>query len=728
MPEDEISEEELAKEEQARQDRLNALGDMLSKSRSDCIQARESTGIEAEWLEDEEYYEGIDDANRGEMRTWQSKPPNQADITTNKPTASTIFPNITRPYTDTASAKLADMLNPSDDRAWEIEPTPIPEMVQMARGEMPRSIAKQIGEQIEGQDAAQAEQQRMMDEAKNEVADATEKADRAQIRIDDWHRETSYHAENRKVIKDAVKIGSGILKGPIPQKKTHLAYVNGEMVKHEEIVPGSHRVSYWNCYPDVGVGDDIQNGSCHWERDDISSKALYQLRGMRDSQGDPIYIDEQITALLEEGPHSATKEFNPDKEMGGLVQRDTKNLFEIWYYYGDVKAQDLKDCGCKIPEGEENAVMYFVQLEMINNRVIKAALDPLEGTEFPYDYMIYQERDGMPWGIGVPRQIRPAQNMIKGAVRNMMDNAGLAGGPMWVYFPGIITPLNGVAELRPRKGWVAGEDANPSDIKDAFHYIEMDMMQPELEAIIMLGLRFAETITGLPMMLQGQTGSGPETLGGQQMANNNASTTQRSVARNFDDRITIPHLRRYYSYLLIHGDDEEKGDYSIIARGSSVLVERDIQAQTIIQLGSMVVNPVFGIDPRKWAQELLKSWRFDAKNFEYDDDKWEQLVQKLAESANKPDNRLEVENIRGNYRAAEGDKKRAFDAAMKEFDSYLKSQEQSGKRSSDLDKLRASFAELDRKLKVQVMLSGTQVVEPAVEPAGRAPDGQSFTM
>jgi hypothetical protein len=299
---------------------------------------------------------------------------------------------------------------------------------------------------------------------------------------------------------------------------------------------------------------------------------------------------------------------------------------------------------------------------------------------------------------------------------------------MWVYFPGIIKPLNNIAELRPRKGWVAAEDADPKDVKDAFHYIEMPMMQNELESIIMLGLRFAETITGLPMMLQGQTGSGPDTLGGQQMANNNASTTQRSVARNFDDRITVPHIRRYYSYLLIHGDDEEKGDYSIVARGSSVLVERDIQAQTIIQLGNMVVNPIFGIDPRKWAMELLKSWRFDAKNFEYDDPKWQELVQKLAESANKPDNRLEVEKMRGDYRAAEGDKKRAFDAAMKEFDSYLKSQEQSGKRSADLDKLRASFAELNKKLNVQIMLSGTQVVEPAVEPLGRAPDGKSFTM
>ena len=71
-PEDALTPEEAS--EMERRQILDQLGETLAQTRSAAIDARENSGIEMEWLQDEEHYEGIDDANRGETAAWRGKP------------------------------------------------------------------------------------------------------------------------------------------------------------------------------------------------------------------------------------------------------------------------------------------------------------------------------------------------------------------------------------------------------------------------------------------------------------------------------------------------------------------------------------------------------------------------------------------------------------------------------------------------------------------------------
>ena len=114
----------------------------------------------------------------------------------------------------------------------------------------------------------------------------------------------------------------------------------------------------------------------------------------------------------------------------------------------------------------------------------------------------------------------------------------------------------------------------------------------------------------------------------------------RRFARLFDDLLTEPHLRRYYNYLLKFGEDDEKGEFVIDARGSSALVERDIHAQELLTLGEFALNPAFNIDPEKWMSEFLKSKRLEPRRFEYDDDdkKPDFLKKKGDKKKDKDDN------------------------------------------------------------------------------------------
>src|SRR3990170_4067398 len=91
--------------------RLDALGQSLAKTRAEAITARRASGIEDDWQEDDEFYQGFDEHNRSEMRssTWGQRPPGQVAERSGS-TRSTVFPNITGPYVDAAASRIADML------------------------------------------------------------------------------------------------------------------------------------------------------------------------------------------------------------------------------------------------------------------------------------------------------------------------------------------------------------------------------------------------------------------------------------------------------------------------------------------------------------------------------------------------------------------------------------------------------------------------------------------
>jgi hypothetical protein len=716
--------------------KLEKLGLTLAKTRSEAIDGRQSSGIEDIWLEDEEHYEGVDDANRGEKGAWRSKPAGQAELQSDEATGSTVFFNITRPYCDAGSARIGDMLLPTEDKGWAIKATPIPQLAEISEGKIPPLMKAQMEEdpRLTSPELMAKQVEQTKQDAEKMLEDAKKQAEKAEKRIEDWHVEAQYNAEMRQVIEDSGKIGTGIMKGPIPERKTSIMYLDGGLAVEEKLQPVSRRVDAWNCFPDPGCGQDIHKGAYHWERDEISVKELQALIGV------PGYIESQIQACIDEEPHKAIRDFSSEKgDQKGLIKRESASLYEIWYGYCTLKKDELEAAGC---ECEEDQIDVCVTL--VNNRVIKAAPNYMDTGEFPYDYMPWQRRTDSPWGIGIARQIRTPQRVVNGAARNLMDNAGLAGGPMWVFLSGIVEPIDGIYEIAPRKGWQAAEDADIADIQKAFAFITMPMVQEDLQAIIQLGLKMAEDVTGLPMLLQGQQGNAPDTLGGTQIVNNNASTVLRRIARLWDDLVTEPHIRRYYRYLLQYGEsDDEKGDFTIEARGSSALVERDVQNQSIVQMANIAGNPIYGIDPKKWGSEFLKSQRLDPNNFNFDDEEWEKIVKNMSQPQ-KQDSSLQIAEMRGQieqlkiqasmqdkdkqraHDEAEGDKDREIEIELKSIDQQIESKKVEDNLRIENDKLKAKLAEVASKLRVQKELSATEVITPIAEPKPIARPGHSF--
>lgn len=735
--------------------RLDAFGQAMAATRSDAIAARQESGIEEVWLEDEEYYEGVDDANRGQERaTWRTKPPGRTRVAAKgRGTDSTVFPNITGPFVESGAARLGDMLFPSDDPSWRMDETPLPDLVRMSKGEF-------AGQDIRGAnaafpnnpEAAQDHLKELQARATEQIDEAKTKVKAASKRIEDWLTQCHWHAQGRAIIEDCARVGSGILKGPVPSEIDKIAWippstdsagqkVPGHAAKKNIVSPIAKRIDYWNFFPARDCGQDIQNGNEVWERDYLSRRQVRKLLG---KQG---YIKEQILAVLQEGPHHAKATVERISEVNGPM--DARKRFEIWYCQGTAEKEDLIALGCDCDGIEDPHV--DVMLEMINNRVIKIMPSLFTSGRFTYSVMVWRKRAEYWAGIGLAREIRVPQQIVTAATRQLMDNAGIGAGPMLVMRQGMMKPADDQWEIAPRKVWFIAEDADTRQrLEDAIGYVKVDILVNEMLAIIELGLKFAEMVTGMPMLLQGQMSkSTPDTLGGQQLFNNNAGITARRIAKLFDDRITEPQIEAFYEWLLLYGEEEdEKGDYIIDATGSSALVERELQNQELTNMGLMVLDPRYGKDPEKWMNEWLKSRHFDPKNFTLDEEKKEQIEANMQ--AGPADSSLEIATIRD-----ETDRwKKGVDAQLREMEIVTEVQQKEAERELKLllatlenemkavelqgdgkinaDKIKAALAQTTMRLNTQARLSGInaaatpQVARPATEPAGRAPAGAAF--
>jgi hypothetical protein len=68
------------------------------------------------------------------------------------------------------------------------------------------------------------------------------------------------------------------------------------------------------------------------------------------------------------------------------------------------------------------------------------------------------------------------------------------------------------------------------------------------------------------------------------------------MVKNWDDGITVPTIDRMYDWNMQHNPkDDIKGDYQVDARGSSVLLAREMQSQNLMALAlSFSGHPVLG--------------------------------------------------------------------------------------------------------------------------------------
>jgi len=618
---DALSPEELAEMEelaaaakQAEADMRESLGKVLVAHRDAAVKFRNSSGIETQWAEDQAYFEGQEETTRN---LWYKGTSPDAPLIakTKSKYRSKVFLNITRPYVETAASKVIEVLSPVDERQWSLSPTAIPNLpqkpsplvqaIQLQQAPPPQQqIDSNTGQPVQAPVAAPPP-----DPLEEALKIAKNAAKGAQIWIDDKLQECGFSTHLRSVVDEASRLGTGVMRGPVPTMRTTRKVVVDPQTKEEkietlqEIVPESNYTSVWNCFPDPACGDNIHNGQFFVEHDQMVEK---QVRDLIDQPG---YIKEAVIAALEAGPMQSS--------IASMVQAPHESQdkdaarYHVWYYYGFLKREDVMamQCLCEADDEIENVGVPVV-ITMINDIPVKAHINPMDDGRFPHDFMCWQKVAGSPFGVGIARQIRPCQAILNSQVRAMMENGGLSSGPQIVIARGSVVPADGSWEITPRKVWLLKADADIQDVSQAINAFQIPSVQAELLAAIDFALKMAENVTGLPILLQGQQGPNgvPETVGGMQILVANASSLLRRMARIFDDFLIKPHIQSYYRWLMLYADDQSiKGDFKVVAHGSSALVARDQRNMFLTQVApQLLANPSFGIDPTRLFKEIAK--------------------------------------------------------------------------------------------------------------------------
>lgn len=610
------------------------------------------------WSTARSQYKGIDASNKtsrgyekGETLN-SSITPLRNDIDNDR---STVLVNITRPYTNAGTARVADILLPTGKMPWSLRATPVSDL-QTVLGVLAKypSILQQIP-------AALPEiAQKIQDENSSKIA-----IERAEAIIKDWLKESDWAGVVRRQLVEAGIVGTGVIKGPFPKDRAVgtdvskilelLPYITDAdtadmLLKELETMlfytPRIECIKVENCYPDPDCGTDIQNGKFFYEKIPEVTK-----RQLKDMMKDPNYKADAIKLAIDEGPQDDN--FN--------TKKDSKRPYCLWIRTGCIDWED---------NGEEMSLGFGI-VTLLNDRIIKVAPYPLEVERFPYNMLCWEPRDNSWAGIGIPEQMETPQRGLTASVRALMDNMGYSVGPQVLELDGLIEPIDGEDnKLRPYKRWrvksgLPGVDAM-AEAKNAMAFLEFPNYLNDIMPVIQFWLKMAEDTTGLSLLLQGQAVT--EAVGVSQQLMNNSTTNLRLIVKEWDDKVCKPLLTDFYEWVQLYGPEEAQGDAVVEPLGSTTLIVKELQQQALLQISQQVLQPIYGVSPKKWMQIYLEGFQIDIETLALT----EEEKQTLEQAAQQPDPKVIAAQIEAQAEVYKADLKKEVDTLKLALEAQFK--------------------------------------------------------
>ncbi len=572
-------------------DAVQAIAASLGLEADDRVSKR--TPIEERWLQDLQQFHG----KYAEAIT--------ADLKRDK--KSSLYINATRPKTNVMESRLSDMLFPTDDRNWGIGPTPVPELTVEAEN-VARTAADAKIALIDNPDDDEFTQvskdaDREMIVIQSHQEEARKRARAMEAEIDDKLRQCNYSIQARDVIRDACKIGTGIMKGPVTDNKPRRGWAKDaatklhQMVAKENEEPSFWRVDPWSFFPDSDA-TNMEENEAVYERHMLNPKQMRKLAKQ------PGFDKDAFRRLLKGKPRYAAPSYLTDLRSITAAYGDTLNdRYHVWEYHGPLTAEQMmllsvdmgrpdnakdieKDAD---PLDEINVIVWFCQ-----NEVLKFGIHPLDSGDSVYSVFNLEKDEVSVFGFGIPYIMRDGQTALAGAWRMLMDNMGLSAGPQVVVNDEVIEPVDGSWEITARKLWRRKSTA--PDAK-AFETFDIPSNMEELLTVIDAAKENIDEETNLPMLAQGEQGSQvTKTAQGMSLLMNSVNVIFRRIVKNWDDGQTTPNIQRMYDWLMQHSPkDHIKGDYRVDARGTSVLLVREMQSANMMMfLQTFSGHPVLG--------------------------------------------------------------------------------------------------------------------------------------
>jgi hypothetical protein len=238
--------------------------------------------------------------------------------------------------------------------------------------------------------------------------------------------------------------------------------------------------------------------------------------------------------------------------------------------------------------------MYYCEVWLIGNQVIKAGLISHPLGHKPYYKSSYEKIPGKFWGNAPPDIIADCQDMCNAAARALANNMGIGSGPqVWVNLDRLPDGEN-IDQMYPWKIWQTTNDPTGSSATP-MGFFQPETHAQELMAVYREYAMLADEYSGIPRYMTGAEGTpgAGRTASGLSMMITNAGKTIKQVITNIDLDIITPLLEQlYFHNMRFESDPDLKGDVKVAARGAMSLQVKDAAQIRRVEFLQSTANPI----------------------------------------------------------------------------------------------------------------------------------------
>jgi hypothetical protein len=498
---------------------------------------------------------------------------------------SKAFVRKTRVKVKTVDSRVADLLFPAgSEKNWEIDSTPVP------------SVSKEQKQQAMNQLHQMAQGQPIPEEVLNKfLVDLVKQAAKGMSKvIEDQLVEARYKDVSVKTIHSGHLYGTGIMKGPLVERKVRTTFVhegNKWVAKNESyVVPFVDYVPIWRWYPDMNA-TTLEQCKYVYERHSMTKADMVEL-SMRKS-----FNKEKIVNYIKSHPDGEIKLRYYDNELRIIGERtanqgNKQNQYEILERWGWLDGAKLKEIGVKVPEDRIHETFFSNVWLLPNGEVIKAVLQPINGVTWPYHIYYFDKDETSIFGEGLAAIMRDDQTMLNASIRMMLDNSAIASGPMLEVTPGLLSNTDRMDEMYPWKIWFRNT-AQPGT--PAVKAIELPSRLGDLAGMADRFENNADEVTAIPRYMSGENASSGAagTSSGLSMLMGAANIVIKDLITAWDEGVTRPFLQSLYRWnMQFHKDNSIKGDFDVKARGTASLVAKEVRTRQLNEFAQLTANPM----------------------------------------------------------------------------------------------------------------------------------------
>jgi hypothetical protein len=539
---------------------LQALATRLSKKRDEAV--KNKRWIEAKWLNSLRQEWGM-----GLLETKQEGATAGGERTPR--------PHLSRARADRWESRLCDMLFPANDVPWDID-APCDDIPEQDENGQPIDVAAI-------------------------KAAALASAAKMKGTIEGQLKSCHFARSGRRMCRDAVRIGSGLLMGPANAVRTKRKFIrkqgvdeNGQPISQmaldvkEETAPEIREGDPWCFFP-----DNVENvEKCEYAFY-VHIMGPLEVRALA-----PGFDQGEIARLLRKDPELGELAANIITRNQYLEQTEsTKDKYAVWRYTGALDAKDLEVLG--LGETQDDGTVKAPPVAMVDlwfcqDCILRARLSPIQA-DYRVPYFVFSPfpRDGSMFGLSVHELCQDSQQVAESAWLIALHNASVSAGPQFVFREGKIVPMDGKYVIRGPKAWKLKDDS--VEMEEAMKVFTVPNIVSEALNIFDRATKIMDDELNTDQWASNENTQEVNTASGMAMLLNVRSILQVRVATTADSEVFQPIIERMYWWNMLNNPDESiKGEYQVVPLVQSVRLVKDVQAQNLRWFSMIGSDPRYG--------------------------------------------------------------------------------------------------------------------------------------